>query len=113
MSKLSPGSTSPTKKGTTPNKTSPPLKEEPTSSGIGYGKSRTCHPSSRVSNIVGLAQWRRATTKIDGYPDGYGLLGNKGATLLMGCDSRRSPTRNSFLPSGMLNRDHYHARKNY
>ncbi|KAG8300243.1 hypothetical protein J6590_080494 [Homalodisca vitripennis] len=32
------------------------------------------------------------TTKIDGYPDGYGLLGNKGATLLMGCDSRRSPT---------------------
>ncbi|KAG8319926.1 hypothetical protein J6590_080815 [Homalodisca vitripennis] len=40
------------------------------------------------------------TTKIDGYPDGYGLLGNKGATLLMGCDSRRSPTRNSFLPSG-------------
>ncbi|KAG8241809.1 hypothetical protein J6590_078441 [Homalodisca vitripennis] len=41
MSKLSPGSTSPTKKGATPNKTSPPLKEEPTSSGTGYGKSRT------------------------------------------------------------------------
>ncbi|KAG8327657.1 hypothetical protein J6590_015690 [Homalodisca vitripennis] len=34
-----------------------------------------------------------------GQPNGYGLLGNKGATLLMGCDSRRSPTRNSFLPS--------------
>ncbi|KAG8251734.1 hypothetical protein J6590_073267 [Homalodisca vitripennis] len=48
-----------------------------------------------------------------GQPNGYGLLGNKGATLLMGCDSRRSPTRNSFLPSGMLNRDHYHTRKNY
>ncbi|KAG8300233.1 hypothetical protein J6590_080863 [Homalodisca vitripennis] len=28
-------------KGVTPNKTSPPLKEEPTSSGTGYGKSRT------------------------------------------------------------------------
>ncbi|KAG8246625.1 hypothetical protein J6590_080224, partial [Homalodisca vitripennis] len=39
--KLSPGSTFPTKKGVTPNKTSPPLKEEPTSSGTGYGKSRT------------------------------------------------------------------------
>ncbi|KAG8305686.1 hypothetical protein J6590_064481 [Homalodisca vitripennis] len=33
--------TSPTKKGATPNKTSPSLKEEPTSSGTGYGKSRT------------------------------------------------------------------------
>ncbi|KAG8327760.1 hypothetical protein J6590_012809 [Homalodisca vitripennis] len=41
LSKLSPGSTSPTKKGATPNKTSPPLKEEPTSSGTGNGKSRT------------------------------------------------------------------------
>ncbi|KAG8319091.1 hypothetical protein J6590_098746 [Homalodisca vitripennis] len=41
LSKLSSGSTSPTKKGATPNKTSPPLKEEPTSSGTGYGKSRT------------------------------------------------------------------------
>ncbi|KAG8255450.1 hypothetical protein J6590_092530 [Homalodisca vitripennis] len=41
LSKLSPGSTSPTKKSATSNKTSPPLKEEPTSSGTGYGKSRT------------------------------------------------------------------------
>ncbi|KAG8307609.1 hypothetical protein J6590_016051 [Homalodisca vitripennis] len=41
LSKLSPGLTSPTKKGATPNKTSPPLKEEPTSSGTGNGKSRT------------------------------------------------------------------------
>ncbi|KAG8263003.1 hypothetical protein J6590_042805 [Homalodisca vitripennis] len=41
-------------------------------------------PPRGLANIVGLAQWRRA-----------------------------SPTRNSFLPSGMLNRDHYHARKNY
>ncbi|KAG8260694.1 hypothetical protein J6590_091064 [Homalodisca vitripennis] len=53
------------------------------------------------------------SASLSGEGHGYGLLGNKGATLLMGCDSRRSPTRNSFLPSGMLNRDHYHARKNY
>ncbi|KAG8269406.1 hypothetical protein J6590_108096, partial [Homalodisca vitripennis] len=81
LSKLSPGSTSPTKKGATPNKTSPPLKEEPTSSGTGNGKSRT---------LTGNEVLSRRQTKHDP-PE---IL--RGASL----GERRKPKESKTTPQG-------------